>query len=206
MFFELTELLTCPRCGPDHGLILLVDAIEDRRVNSGRLGCANCRTDYPVCDGVADLRLAERAADEQPLGQIEDEGLAVKIAALSGLNEGPGYLLVSDRLAHTAPALADILPDIEVIAITRSAGPAEGDGVSPIAVDSGFPLLAYRLRAAAIAPGEDSAMVREAAMLVRAGGRLILFDAGDAAIAAAEDAGLALIARQDRTAVAERGS
>ena len=51
MHILLTDALTCPRCGPEHGLILLADAIEERRVVSGKLGCPNCRTTFPIAGG-----------------------------------------------------------------------------------------------------------------------------------------------------------
>ena len=32
MHILLTDALTCPRCGPDFGLIVLAEGVEDRRV------------------------------------------------------------------------------------------------------------------------------------------------------------------------------
>ncbi|CAN5892792.1 hypothetical protein BH23GEM9_BH23GEM9_02320 [soil metagenome] len=49
----LTDILTCPRCGPAFGLILLTDRTAERRVLDGVLGCANCREKYPVRGGAA---------------------------------------------------------------------------------------------------------------------------------------------------------
>ncbi|HWK89996.1 MAG TPA: Trm112 family protein, partial [Longimicrobium sp.] len=63
MHILLTDLLTCPRCGPEHGLVLLADRIEERRVVRGRLGCPNCRETYPVAGTVADLRVAGAGND-----------------------------------------------------------------------------------------------------------------------------------------------
>src|SRR5690606_34919244 len=101
MFLPLTDLLTCPRCGPEYGLILLADRIEDRRVLAGALGCPRCHTRYPITAGLADLRLREA---EEPAEQTESEGTsasagesaaegsdreeAVRLAALLGLAEG----------------------------------------------------------------------------------------------------------------------
>ena len=56
MHLLLTDRLTCPRCGPEFGLVLLADRLEDRRVLEGALGCPNCRDRYPVRDGFGDLR------------------------------------------------------------------------------------------------------------------------------------------------------
>ena len=38
MHILLTDLLFCPRCGPQHGLILLANRLEERRVLDGWLG------------------------------------------------------------------------------------------------------------------------------------------------------------------------
>ena len=46
MHILLTDVVTCPRCGPEFGLILLADRFEERRVMQGRLGCPNCREEY----------------------------------------------------------------------------------------------------------------------------------------------------------------
>ena len=56
MHLLLTDRLTCPRCGPSFGLILLADRMNDRRVVDGVLGCPNCRDGFPVRDGFGDLR------------------------------------------------------------------------------------------------------------------------------------------------------
>src|SRR5690606_8442394 len=53
MHIVLTDLLTCPRCGPAHGLILVADGLAERRVLDGALGCANCREKYEIRDGAA---------------------------------------------------------------------------------------------------------------------------------------------------------
>lgn len=52
MHLTLTDKLTCPRCGPDSGLILLADRIRDRRVLEGSLDCADCMERYPIRGGL----------------------------------------------------------------------------------------------------------------------------------------------------------
>jgi uncharacterized protein YbaR (Trm112 family) len=204
VLFQLTDLLTCPRCGPTHGLILLAQQVKDRRVQRGWLGCPHCRTDYPVTDGVADLRL-DPAADRQPGPPLEEEDLALKIVALSGLAEERGYLLLDERLAHVADAVAQLAPDLEVISVKPAPdGFREGRGVSRLLSEVRFPLVEYRLRAVAIAPARDQELVAAAARRVAAGGRLLLFDAGDVDLKEVEASGLVIVAAEGGTAVAER--
>ncbi len=66
MDLRLTDLLACPRCGPPHGLVLLADRVEDRRVLEGVLGCPNCRGRWTVRAGLADLRMPGEAAGGAP--------------------------------------------------------------------------------------------------------------------------------------------
>lgn len=59
MHILLTDILTCPRCGPEFGLILLADELRDRRVHEGTLGCANCRGRWPVRRGFGRFALED---------------------------------------------------------------------------------------------------------------------------------------------------
>lgn len=206
MYFELTDLLTCPRCGPTSGLVLLVEEVEDRRVERGWLGCPNCRHDFPVENGIADLR-REPDVPRAPRPPFQDDDLALKIVALSGLAEGRDYLLLDERLAHSAAAIVELAPELEVIAVhTTAAESAEQHGISRVLADTRFPLVEYRLRGVAIAPGGDRELVAAAARHVSTGGRLVLFDATDVDLDEVERAGLAVVAAEGGTAVAERKS
>lgn len=206
MFFELTDLLTCPRCGPAHGLVLLVQELQDRRVRSGWLGCPNCRADYPVREGVADLRL-DHEAEPAAAGRYDEDELTLRILALSGLAGRQGTLVLDDRLAHAAASLAESAPELEVVAVgAPDAARGVRPGVNHVLCDAGWPLADYRCQCVAIAPGGVAERVTAAGRLVAAGGRLLLFDAGEADIEAAERSGLKLVAAEGGTAVAERAA
>lgn len=56
MFLELSEILVCPRCRPEQGLIVMVDELDDRRVVAGDLGCPRCEARYPVRRGLVLFR------------------------------------------------------------------------------------------------------------------------------------------------------
>lgn len=204
MFFELTDLLSCPRCGPGHGLVLLVEEVDDRRVETGWLGCPNCRRDFPVQDGIADLRLEPEAHPEPP-SPYEAEELALKILALSGIAEERTYLLLGERLSHVAADIAGMAPELEVISLSRSPQrPPKTLGVSRVLADTGLPLVEYRLRAVAIAPGGNASLVTAAARRVTAAGRLVLFDARDVDLGEVQRAGMSIVAEEAGVAVAER--
>ncbi len=208
VFFELTDLLTCPTCGPAHGLVLLVQEVEDRRVRTGWLGCPNCRHDYPVNDGVADLRLEPQAAVEsraRPIDTVDDDELALKVLALMGLTEPRGFVLVDERIAHAAAALSKLAPELEVIAVSSTRGDRDDTcGVSRILADRPYPLVEFSLPGVAIAPGGDPERVAAAARRVAAGGRLVLFEATDEDVEEARRLGLSILAVEGGTAVAQR--
>ncbi|KPK62299.1 MAG: hypothetical protein AMS21_07825 [Gemmatimonas sp. SG8_38_2] len=207
MFFELTDLLTCPTCGPKHGLVLLVQEVEDRRVRTGWLGCPNCRNDYPVNDGVADLRLEASATPEVAARFIEtdDDELALKVLALLGLNERRAFVLVDERIAHVASALSELAPELEVIAVSSTpVGPGNAGAVSRVLAERPFPLVEFKLPGVAIAPGGNPGLVAAAARRVATGGRLALFDATAEDIEEAKRSGLTILAVESGTAVAER--
>ncbi len=172
----------------------------------GWLGCPNCRTDFRVDGGVADLRLDRTSAD--PVREpVSEEELALKIVALSGLGRERGYLLLGDRLGPVAPGVAQLAPELEIIAVGKGPPPAKGGGadrVSWIISEVQYPLVEYRLQGVAIAPGSDKEQTAAAARRVAAGGRLVVFDAGSEDLQEVERAGLTVLAAEGGTAVAER--
>jgi len=204
--FELTDLLTCPHCGPAFGLVLLVEQVEARRVIAGWLGCPNCRHDFPVTNGVADLR-REPEVPGAPSPAFDDEELALKIVALSGMAQERDYLLLDERLAHAAAAVAELAPELELIVLRTTPDDSdEQHGISRVLSDARFPLVESRLRGAAIAPAGDRELVAAAARHLSRGGRLVLFDATDVDLDQVQLSGLTVLAREGGTAVAERKS
>lgn len=182
MHILLTDVLACPRCGPEFGLLVLADRLEERRVIEGRLGCANCREAYPVRGGVADLRL--RAAGESPSARPskaddgeEDEDAPTRLAALMGLTGPGGMALLAGPGARHAAAVAALVPDLEVIALRGGpdAAAEPEPGVSRVAAGEGaLPFRAASLRAAALTGGADGALLREGLRALRPGSRLLV--------------------------------
>lgn len=202
----MTDVLTCPVCGPAYGLVLLVEEVEDRRVRSGWLGCPNCRRDFPVADGIADLRV-EPDALRPARRAVEENELAVKVLALSGLAGERGLLLLGDGLEHVAANIADLAPELEVVVVAKTPERlAARPGVSGVACDVDIPVAEGKLPCVAIAPGGAGDLVAAAARRVCGGGRLLLFDATAEDVAEAKRNGLAVVAAEGTIAVAERKS
>lgn len=181
---------------------MLVQESQERRVHRGWLGCPNCGADYPVREGVADLRL--EPGGPEPARVLTGDDLALKAAALSGLSEGPGYVLLDEPLRDVAGEVADLLPGVEILTLGLGPEVEERPGVSRVLCDRGIPVADYRLKAAVGAPGEDGTRLHDLARTVMPRGRLVALDLDVSGVAALEEWGLELLAREGRTAVAER--
>lgn len=224
MHILLTDILSCPRCGPEHGLILLANRIEARRVLDGWLGCAECREQYRIAGGFADLRVPPAAplpgpAAAPPPARREE---AFGLVALLGVMEGPGFVLIAGPAARLATGVAAIVEGLEVIAAEEAlAGWTETSGVSRIAASPALPFYSGRLRAVALSGEAADRLLEEGARALSPVGRLVLWSgsggvepdarpdtAADVGLAGAEqrlaEIGFRALAREGETLVAER--
>ena len=205
MHILLTDLLTCPRCGPVFGLILLADRIADRRVLDGLLGCANCREKYPIAAGFAELGvgIGTRSADESATAAATDP---IRLAALLGVTEGPGFVVLIGGPAAHAGALADMIPAIEVIAAVDDAhGWTERAGVSRLGVGERLPFANGKVRGVALAGDGGAALLEESARILAPLARLVFVEAAADAAERVRALGLTVLAQQGDTLVAVRG-
>lgn len=204
MHLLLTDRLTCPRCGPPFGLILLAERVDDRRVMDGHLGCPNCREHYPVRKGYGDLRspVDRRARSDVPPEEtdcppVPDEAVAsdvegaLRLAALFGVERGPGFLLLMGPSARLAGRLAAMVGEIEVVAV----GPGlqamdERPGVSRMAFPKEMPFHDATFHGVALQGAWISPHLAEALRVVRPGARLVLLDPTDTDRTRLEEAGL----------------
>lgn len=208
MHILLTDLLTCPRCGPDFGLILLGDRIEERRILDGRLGCPNCREQYPVRSGFGDLRAPPR----NPLPPVieppearDDEDEVTRVAALLGVREGPGYLVLVGPAARTAPGLVRMLEKVEVVTVDPDLRAwCESDGVSRVAAGPGLPFHSGRIRGVLLDGEAGAPYLEEAIRVVGPGSRVAVTGARGDARERLEDGGLETVMDDGGVVVAER--
>ena len=212
----LTDRLTCPRCGPAFGLILLADRMTDRRVHGGTLGCPNCRDAFPVRGGFADLRAPPRgelprgragedpAVDGEEARAIDEE--AARIAALLGIPRGPGTVVTVGRPARLAASLAASVEELQVVAVDPdTAGWEERGGVTRMAAEPGLPFFSRMLRGAVVDGDLGAAILSEAARVVAPMSRVVVTDAGEDAGELLAEGGLEVLAREAGTVVAARG-
>jgi uncharacterized protein YbaR (Trm112 family) len=213
MHVSLSDLITCPRCGPEWGLILLPREVQDRRVVSGTLGCPNCRERYEVRGGEADLRVSGGAPESQTL-EPEAEGVAAEEAAmrlggLLGLANVRGPVLLAGPVGARAAGLAALLQDVEVVQVgliptpTPAGGPTEG--VSRILAEGVLPFRAAGFAAVALT-GPYATLLEDGLRVVRPAGR-VLVEPADAAVAErATESGGRVLAYEGETLVVSRRS
>lgn len=202
MHILLTDITSCPRCGPGFGLILLVEEITDRRVQHGWLGCPNCRERYRIADGVADLRGGGEPLEPSAAAAPGTHD-AARLAALAGVTHGPAYLLVAGPASAHAAALAELLPEVHVIAAAGEAGSAHTD-VTRLLVARALPFYSGRLAGVVLSGAAAAALLEEGARVLAPGGRLVLEPVPGDAADRIERAGLRMMAVAPDVAVAAR--
>lgn len=200
MHILLTDICTCPRCGPEFGLILLVEELSERRVRRGHLACANCRERYPVVAGQGDFTLGASTDFGPPIGADR----ALRLAALAGVTAARSRLLVAGPAAAHAAALAELMPEIELVTAEGAPGEAGGPGLSRIAVAESLPFYSGRLAGVVLSGGAAELLLEEGARVLAPGGRLVLEPVPADARARLATAGLATLAEEGATLVAAR--
>lgn len=195
-----TDISACPRCGPAFGLILLVDELAARRVVRGALGCANCRTQYPITAGAVDFTLGARAGFGPPI----EAAAALRLAALAGVTAPPNRLLVVGPAAAHADAIAALLPEIEVTAAEGDPGVPAEPGVSRIAVAASLPFFGGRFAGVVLSGAAADGLLQEGLRVLAAGGRLVLEPAPAAARERLAREGITHLVAEGATLVAVR--
>lgn len=175
MHLLVTDRLSCPRCGPEFGLVLLADELAERRVLGGWLGCANCRERYPVTEGFGDLRPPPREPENAPPPPEGDPEEAFRLAALLGVREGPGLLLLVGDTAGQAGPVAGMIDEIEVVAVHAGLrDEKEAPGVSRISAGERLPFFTGSLRGVALEGDPSEERLREAVRVLGPSARLVL--------------------------------
>ena len=208
MHLLLTDCLTCPRCGPEFGLILLANELTDRVVREGVLGCPNCRDSFSIQAGFGDLRAPPRRALEAGLvGAVgcHDAADAERIAALIGVARGPGTVALVGGLAGYGPTIADLTEDLQIVGIDGDLREWPPDpSWSRIVAGPGLPFFSRSLRGVAIDGRLGRRWIDEAARVVAPMSRVVVTDASAEAGAWLEEAGLKVIVSEQETVVGAR--
>jgi len=209
MHLLLTDRLTCPRCGPDFGLILLASSMRERWVREGVLGCANCRDSFPIVEGFGDLRAPPRR--ELPTGLAGEPGHGehhegTRITALLGVVRGPGTIALVGAPARHAEVLAAGIEDIQIVALDPDLRGWPDDGAfSRLVSGPGLPFFTQMLRGVAVDGRLGVHVVAEAARVVARMSRVVVVHAYEGAGGTLEAQGLTILVSEAETVVAARG-
>jgi len=217
---ELSEIFVCPLCRPERGLVqglvVLVDEVEERRVRAGSLGCPECETRFPIRSG--EIRFGEAARRSAPGGErapdpssegrsgssAEAGERAVRAAALSGVREGEGPILLDRGLADRAVRISELTGGAEVLALGPGPGEARPGATWLRGTDRGsLPFFSGRFAAVLVA-GERGGAVGEFVRVLRGEGRLVVFAPDREIRTWLEERGLRVLASDERALVALR--
>lgn len=207
MRLELSEVLACPSCGPPQVMVAVVHASVGHRVTSGFLACPACNARFPVVEGV--VQLAGEAVPSRQTGVEEPlpADSAVVLGAVLNLASGSGRALLGPGLTPIADEVASLAPGWEVVSLAISQLPAgESRNLSRVVVsgDEPPPVLKGRFGAVGLAGDVRVERAREFAAALGPLGRLAVVAPGADAAKAMKEAGLELLAADDRVAVASR--
>ncbi len=202
MHILLTDWLSCPRCGPEFGLILLAREMRDRRILEGELGCSNCRENYPVVQGFGDLRLPPRRPLDPPPSSDAlpgpDGETGVRMGAFLGLTEGPGTVLIIGDSARNAGALTDLVEGVEVVGSDPDLrAMKEREGVSRIVSGARIPFFNESLRGVVLSGRDRTRLLEEAVRVLAPMGRVVMEEAPEGARASMEELGLKVLLEEE---------
>lgn len=201
MHLLLTDLLTCPRCGPEHGLLVLADTLQGRRVDAGRLGCANCREEFPIRGGLADLRAGAALPATVPPAAPPPEERAYRVAALLAVGHGPGNVLLLGASDALAAEVDRLLPNAQVI-VGGSDESLEGGTGRRVLLGARLPFRSGSLRGVAVVDAWSEEVLAEAARVLARGSHLVADPAPPEAGPALRAVGLEPLLEQEGVAVA----
>jgi uncharacterized protein YbaR (Trm112 family) len=161
MHLDIVPTLRCPREHEESGLVLVADATRGRHVVTGVLGCPVCEAEYPVRAAVAYF------ADPVRVFTLKRDDEAIRTAAMLGLTEPGGEIMLAGRWASTADAISDIAEAL-VLVVNPLVIASHVERVSVLYAGERLPIAPNALRAAAI-----DAPLPDVASVLRSKGRLV---------------------------------
>lgn len=196
MFIELVDALRCPVVHEDSWLVATAARTEARHIVEGTLGCPVCKAQFPIHDGVADLRRghhqlvsvrSDASGDDAPL----------RLAAFLGLDDAQGTVLLLGEWAAHARGLRELV-DVNVLAADPADGMAGEPGISVLRCDGPLPLAPGIARGTALDDTDGATRIASAVRATREGGRVV------GPVGVPVPSGVRELARDERVWVAER--
>ncbi|MFL5555971.1 MAG: hypothetical protein ACJ78D_09270 [Gemmatimonadaceae bacterium] len=200
MFIEMLDLLRCVNAHEETWLVASLNAVSDRFVLAGILGCPVCHAEYPIRKGIADFSQggssAPHAVDRHSSDESRDE-LATRVGAFLNATEPGSTVVLGGSWADAAHELA-VMTDMRVLALNSRAGIEESERVGLLQIGNQIPLAPASVVGVALDAGFAPGTIASALKVVRPGGRIV----GPASIAPPPE--VSVLARDERYWVAEK--
>jgi uncharacterized protein YbaR (Trm112 family) len=184
LFVDLISALRCLTPHEDSWLVAAARRTEGRHVVEGTLGCPVCRREYPITGGVAYFGVEPPAASG---GGLPEEAFtdddpdaaerALRLAALLGLADPGGVVVLGGGWGRLAPTLLEIAP-VHCVLVDPDFDARGAGELSVIRSAGAIPLAAgaargVALAGAAVAGEAGGATLAAAVRALRARGRLV---------------------------------
>lgn len=169
MFIELTDHLRCPAEHEEAFLVLVPDAVHERGVASGLLGCPVCGAEYPVVGGVAQFGSA-------PFTAVPSAGLAADgLLALLGLGGPGGYVVFVGGPAQLAADDAVTFAGLGAVLVNPPAAVADAPPRVSVVESARLPLKARSVRGVVLgsAYATDAGWIADARRVLLPGRHLV---------------------------------
>jgi len=186
VLLELTEVLRCPRDHEESFVVCVSYAAEGRHVVRGIVGCPHCHAEFPIRDGILDLRDArtsgpsgDRTPPPPPVSTVRPSDGPLTPEALATFLDlrGPGgYVALVGAAGRLAAALTALAPGVHVVVVNGPAGERAPE-CSYVSCPDRIPLKASQARAVVL--GADAAgepWLAEAARVLLRGLRAVVED------------------------------
>lgn len=161
----------------DSWLIARADELDARHIVQGELGCPICEARYAIRDGVADF--SDGVSPWAPSGpRAEDsedtQALAFRAAALLGLTDPGGVVVLAGDWSACADSLLDVVEGVQLLALDPAPVLRSGGALSLARISAVLPLAAASARGIALdASHATPSLLAGAARALAPGGRLI---------------------------------
>jgi hypothetical protein len=186
------DSLRCVRPHEDSWLVARADELVARHIVRGELGCPVCEARYAVREGVADFAgfagfagfsdstggSPARQAGEDSSMRVElssaRAALAVRAAALLGLGEAGGIVVLAGAWSAAAYEILELVESVQLLALDYAPGLESGGALSLARIADVLPLAAGSVRGIALdAAHATPSLLAGAARALAPGGRLI---------------------------------
>jgi hypothetical protein len=158
----------------DSWLIARADELVARHIVQGELGCPVCEARYAVRDGVADFSYGVSPQTAWGAAAQDTQALALRAAALLGLEDPGGLVVLAGEWSACADSLLDFVEGVQLLAFDPAPALRSGGALSLALIPDVLPLAAASARGIALdAAHATPSLLAGAARALAPGGRLI---------------------------------